>query len=49
MIKTNLEAITRGSNDREEWTGDLEDRIMEIIESRQKVERQFKKNSNLGI
>ena len=43
MIKTNLEAITRGPNDREEWTGDLEDRIMEITESRKQAERQLKK------
>ena len=42
--------MTRGPNDREEWTGDLEDRIMEMIESRQQAERQFlKKNINLGI
>ena len=42
-IKTNLEAMNSKVNDTEDQTSDLEDRIIEIIQSEQQTERQMKK------
>ena len=40
-IKTNLETMNSRLNDTEEQISDLEDRIMEIIQSEQQTERQI--------
>ena len=42
-IKTNVEAMNSKVNDTEDQTSDLEDRIIEIIQSEQQTERQMKK------
>ena len=48
-IQIDLEEMNSWENDTEEYIGDLEDRIMEIIQSEQQTERQMKRNkSNIG-
>ena len=42
-IKTNVEAMNSKVNDTEDQTSNLEDRIIEIIQSEQQTERQMKK------
>ena len=48
-IQIDLEEMNSWENDTEKYIGDLEDRIMKIIQSEQQTERQMKRNkSNIG-
>ena len=42
-MKNTLEGINRRLGDREECTSDLEDKVMEIIQSKQQKEKQILK------
>ena len=45
-MQTEIKALKSRMNNAEEWISDLEDRIMEITQSRQQTEKQMKKHKS---